>query len=105
MNADEIVVFQPAPHVDNIVDGEEMTQRPYPFAVDATGAVIGRRDMVALIGAVADPARQQIDIHSPELLADPQQAVGMYLITSDGAGKWSTHVTAIETATVHQRGE
>lgn len=81
-------------------DGIELTKLPYPLFVDSGGKV-GRQDIwqgvvSRVIGFVSDLAVQQVDLSWHRAKADPQCAVGMYLITEDSAGVWRTHVTAVE---------
>jgi hypothetical protein len=99
------ITIQPAEHVDHITaDGEELTKLPYPFHTDETGN-IGRQDFwkgdpLRVIGFAKDSAVQELTLRWTQALADLQQAVGMYLVTEDSNGAWSTHDSAVGSITV-----
>ena len=105
MTTVSIVTLQPAPRTDHITeDGTELQQLPYPFHVDPSGA-IERQDFwrgiaAAVVGFVADPYRQEVDRYWEEVRDDPQQVVGMYVVTADGEGGMGTWPIAIDTVTV-----
>lgn len=92
-----IVTLQPADHVDHITeDGDELTKRPYPFHVNVHGEIVGGAEKGGrVVGFVSDPARYDVDLSWDEVYADPQRAVGQYVITQDTEGKWATHTIAI----------
>jgi hypothetical protein len=91
-----IVTLQPADHVDGITDdGTELTKRPYPFHVNARGEIQRRAGESRVVGFVSDPARMEVDLSWDEVYADPQRAVGQYVITQDTEGAWATHTIAI----------
>lgn len=96
--ARRVVTLQPSSHVDGITeDGEEMTKRPYPFHVNVKGEIVGGAEKGGrVIGFVGDPARYEIDLDWDEIYLAPQRAVGLYVVTSDTDGVWSTHTLAIE---------
>jgi hypothetical protein len=99
--------IQPEPFVDQLTeDGHECTKLPYAFVADETGAIAGQdfwQGIVArVIGFQKDLAVQHIDLFWREVLDDPQRAVGMYLVTSDSAGDWGVHDTAIRDMTILQ---
>lgn len=103
--------IQPAARTDHIAeDGHELQQLPYPFFVDEAGRV-GRQDfwngrVFQVIGFVADPARMEVDIFWPDILDLPGAAVGLYLITADDHGRFSTHESAVaEVAEFEAEGE
>jgi hypothetical protein len=100
------ITLQPSAGTDRITEtGTELTKLPYPFHVDTDG-LIQRQDFwqgrfIVAIGFVADPNRMQVDLAWRDYVqGDLQQAVGMYVITSDDHGRWSTHIAAIQTVTV-----
>jgi hypothetical protein len=97
-----MIVLQLSPHTDHIdADGNEFTQRPYPFYVDADGNIAGRRDDVHAIGFQNDAAVQQVDLWWSDYTAgELEVAVGKYLVTQGPDGKFSTHVCAIESVKV-----
>ena len=80
-------------------DGTELTKKPYPFHADEKGNLLDGRDEVEIIGFQADAARQQVDVRWEDY-ADPYQAVGMYVVTKDKAGQYSTHLHAVESVEV-----
>lgn len=95
------ITLQPSPRVDDIADdGTEMTQRPYPFHVDADTGDVGRQDFwrgdpARVIGFTSRPERQQIDLWWEDAAEDPRRAVGMYAVTAGSDGRWLIHVLAI----------
>lgn len=100
----KLIRLQPSEFVDNIRDGHEMTKLPYPFFVSEDG-VIGSQDFwkgdpARVIGFQKDLAVQQIDLWWSDVVEDPQQAVGMYLVTSNAEGTWGTHSMAISDVSV-----
>jgi len=101
---DKLIRLQPSPRVDNIVDGREMYQLPYPYTVAEDGKIANQDfwqgEMFAVIGFQQDPAVQRIDLWWKDAAEDPQKAVGMYLVTTSRAGNWSVHDTAIRDAEV-----
>lgn len=95
-----LIKLQPEPFTDQITeDGHELTKLPYPFAADETGAVhnqsLWQGHVTRVIGFQKDLAKQQIDLWWRDVVKDPQQAVGMYLVTADQHGVWGSHQTAI----------
>jgi hypothetical protein len=93
------IKLQPSPVVDNICDGHEMTKLPYPYFVELDGTVgqqdIWQGDPVRAIGFQRDLAVQQIDLWWRDAARDPQQAVGMYLVSESAEGVWGVHTVAI----------
>lgn len=98
-----ITRIQPAARIDNITaDGHVGRQLPYPFYVTDDGA-IGNQDfwqgtVSRVIGFADDLARQTIDLWWRDAVDNPAKIVGKYLVTSDSAGNWAVHDTAIESA-------
>jgi hypothetical protein len=101
-----VITVQPASYVDHITeDGTELTKLPYPFHAvgDRTGEIMnqelwqGRPKRV--VGFVSDLHRQEVDLFwlDRRFLNNPQQVVGMYLVTQDSDGGMAVHNTAIET--------
>ncbi|MEV4079721.1 hypothetical protein AB0J43_05450 [Nonomuraea fuscirosea] len=73
---------------------------PYPYFADESGAV-GRQDVwkgtpTQVIGFQDDPNVMQIDLLWEDAVQDPDQAWGMYLVTADAEGNFSTHTTPVE---------
>lgn len=98
------IKLQPSSFVDNMREGHEMTRLPYPFFVNEEGEV-GQQDMwdgdpARVIGFQRDLAVQAIDLWWKDAVKDPQQAVGMYLVTSNAEGDWASHSTAIASAEI-----
>jgi hypothetical protein len=102
----KVIRIQPNPEIDNMVDGHEMTKLPYAFVADETGAIAGqdfwRGTVTRVIGFQRDLAVHHIDLFWREVVEDPQLAVGMYIVTSDSAGDWGVHNTAVRDMTVLQ---
>lgn len=98
------ITLQPSAHVDNIVDGHEMTRLPYPFHVDEDGTVqrqdFWRGDPAAVVGFQRDLSVQRIDVWWDEVVADPQRAVGLYVVTVTAAGQMGVHLAAIASVAV-----
>lgn len=98
------IKLQPSAFVDNICDGHEMTKLPYPFVVDEDGTVnfqdIWQGDPTKAIGFQRDLAVHTIDLWWKDAFVDPQQAVGMYLVSADEAGAWGVHPNAISEASI-----
>lgn len=98
-----MIKLQPASRTDHITDdGTELTQRPYPFWVNDDGDILGGLPTmgVRVIGFQIDLARHELDLRWADVRADPQLAVGKYLVASDADGGWSVHMPAIETVEV-----
>lgn len=102
---ERIVTLQPAEYVDHITeDSRELTRLPYPYHVHQDGS-IGRQDFwrgepKRVVGFTADLAKQQVDLWWHEAFAEPERAVGMYLVTQNEDGNMHTVVNAIAEATV-----
>jgi hypothetical protein len=97
----KIIEVQLSEWTDHLTDeGQELTKLPYPFFVDETGAV-GRQDfwngiVKMVIGFQKDLAVDTVDLGWNEAYEDPSSAVGMFVVTSDHSGNWSTHLTAVK---------
>lgn len=87
--------IQPTSYTDQIRDGQELTKLPYPIFAHADGRIINYFDEILVVGFQRDLAVQKIDLWWINIVADPSQAVGMYLVTANDTGGWSTHETAI----------
>ena len=99
----QLLTLQPSARTDHITaDGTELQQLPYPFFVEQDGSGRVGHQKLQVIGFQHDLAVKTIDITWPEVWADPQLAVGKYIVTQDEGG-WSTHLCAISTAV--KRGE
>jgi hypothetical protein len=92
-----------APIIDNILDdGTSLTRLPYPFYVDENGFIesqsLWHGNPFKVIGFQKDLYIKAIDFWWREIFPIPERAVGMYLVTTDKAGAWSVHSTAIASA-------
>lgn len=99
----KVIKIQPSNFVDNISDnGEEQTKLPYPFFVNEDGSVrnqeFWRGAVSRVVGFQKDHNVQQIDLWWSGAVTDPQKTVGMYLVTADDHGAFSTHDTAVMSA-------
>lgn len=93
------VVLHLASHTDYITDdGTELTKRPYPFAMDAKGNILGsREDDATAVGFQNNVGVQRIDLDwSVYIKGDLNLAVGKYLVTRAANGRLFTQVSAIE---------
>jgi hypothetical protein len=88
---------QPSNRVDFITEeGDELTQLPYPFFIDAEGRVLNHEMMKA---SVALGFQKRLDVHRIDLrwkdaIVDPSKVVNMYLVTV-WDGKFQTTPLAI----------
>lgn len=102
--APRVLRVQPAPRIDNLTaDGRELTQLPYPLFVSEDGSV-GRQDfwdgrILRVVGFMRDLAVQQVDLYWKDAYADPQAAVGMYVVAVDASGGMFNLDTAVESIT------
>lgn len=105
-----IITLQPAPRTDQITeDGTELQQRPYPFHVRSLDGWVESQDFwrgrpQRVVGFAARLDRQQIDLWWRDAVKDPQQAVGMYVVTRNSDGSMDVHMTAIESVVVRSLG-
>lgn len=99
-----MIKIQPEPFVDNLVDGHELTKLPYPFFVDEDGLIaqqdLWQGDPFKVVGFQLDLAVQKIDLWWTDVVANPEIAVGMYLVTADKSGDYGVHSSAIRSLTV-----
>lgn len=97
-----IITLQPSRITDRLCDdGEELQMQPYPFAVRADGEVVSTwAHGLRAIGLAQRCDRQQVDLWWRDVVADPQRAVGMYLVTENADGGLAMNVVAIESVTV-----
>lgn len=95
---------QPSEYVDQIIDGHEMTKMPWPYFVANDGTVLKHGfgnppQPVRAIGFQRDLAEAAIDLFWGAAVAEPELAVGMYLVTAEG-NVWNTELTAVESMAV-----
>ncbi len=103
----KIYKIQPSAYIDQITaDGHELHKLPYPFYADEKGAVgqqdFWRGDPARVVGFQEDLARHQVDLWWHDAVKDPQQAVGMYLVTADSKGNLGVHQTAMDSVVVFE---
>ena len=97
----QLLTLQPSARTDHITaDGHELQQLPYPFFVEKDGSAHCGHQDYRVIGFQRDLARMEIDVHWPEVWADPSLADGLYLVTSNAQGRFETHICAISSATM-----
>lgn len=100
----KLIKLQPSEFVDQIRDGHEMTKLPYPFYVHEDGSVdnqdLWQGDPARVIGFAADLAVQQVDLWWEDAVADPQRAVGMYIVSVSDKGSMGAHVNAVSSVDV-----
>lgn len=96
----KLIKFQPSEFVDQITaDGQELTKLPYPFIVLPNGEVayqdFWQGEPKRVVGFQRDLALHQVDLWWEDVLKDPQRAVGMYMVSVNGAGGMGVHTNAI----------
>lgn len=95
-----IFEVQPAGIPDSVESGGY--KMPYPFSFAADGLILNQKFWKGVnfkvIGFQKRLNVYQIDLLLEDFVGDPQQAVGMWLVTADDRGRFSTHTTAIESA-------
>lgn len=106
-----VVSIQPSSYVDNLwideASGEahEGTKLPYPFHARLSDGRITRQDFWngtpwRVIGFCNTPDPGRVDLYWDEIGADPQAAVGKYIVTQDRDGGMAVHQTAVASMTV-----
>jgi hypothetical protein len=85
---------------------------PYPFHVFEDGRIdrqdFWRGKVFRVIGFQKDFERMTIDLFWHEATADPERAIGMYVVTADDKGfkaTWSVHRSAISNVSVTELPE
>lgn len=97
---DQLVVIQPAPRIDNLVDGEALTQLPYPLHVRSHNGLVLDDWADRVIGFQRDLHVQRLDLRWHDLVStDLSFAVGMYIVIQQGE-QWSTLDTAVQSIEV-----
>lgn len=104
-----VVAVQLSGSADNLwaVDGElvEGVRMPYPWPVDHDGFVqnqdFWRGDPYRVLGFTSDVDARRIDLRWEDAWPDPQQAVGMYIVTTTSDGTFSTWQVAVQSMTVY----
>ena len=90
-------LIQPSSRTDFITsDGEELTQLPYPFHVNADGDVLNLPGYKRVLGFAKDLSKEQVDIWFPDSVRDIQKIVGTYIVTEDNYGDLAVHLTAVQ---------
>lgn len=92
-----IVKLQPAPRIDNIVGGHELTQLPYPLHVRCFDGKVLEPWAKRVIGFTRDLARQEVDVYWTDAVTnmDPSDVVGMYVVIQNPGGGYATLDTAV----------
>lgn len=79
-------------------------RRPYPYFVAKDGTVEQRKvfknDRTTVVGFQESPNHYVIAVTWAQAWADPSVVAGMFLVTADSGGNFSTHTDVIESATV-----
>ena len=107
----KIITLQPSAYTDQLTDdGTELTKLPYPFHVDAETGNVERQDLWQgkprrVIGLQHDISKRQVDLWWDKAVNDPQQVVGMYIITQDDDGSIATHLSAVANVVVLDESE
>jgi hypothetical protein len=99
----KIITVQPSAVTDHITgDGHELQQLPYPFHIREDGQLDGSfwaTQADAAVGFQAKLGVPTIDLWWRDAVAEPERAVGMYLVTRKGE-HWATWEIAIQAAHV-----
>jgi len=106
------ITLQPFDRIDGVVGDTVTTKRPYPFHVTEdglinlgpNGAFWNRQGVVRAVGMQRDLDVMTIDVPWADVVADPQAAVGKYLVTADADGRFSSHTIAIGEVRVSDGG-
>lgn len=96
-----------SPCTDQITeDGEELRQVPYPFHVNPNRTIMGQDfwqgDPTRVMGFARKLDIQELDLSWMNFLHTPQLAVGMYVVTANERGEFSTHLSAVSEVEVKQ---
>jgi hypothetical protein len=96
--------IQNAPVTDNITDdGTALSKRPWPVVADEDGVVhtpsyaLGMRQV---FGFQRDLAVQHVDLRFEDAYADPEKAVGMYMVSIDKDGVMGVELSAVDHVSV-----
>jgi hypothetical protein len=101
----KIIEVQMSEWTDHLTkDWQELTKLPYPFFADEHG-MIGRQDfwngrVLRIVGFQEDLAQEMIDLFWDDAYAEPEKAIGMYVVTENQHGDWVTHMTAVRSMNV-----
>lgn len=96
----DFLKLQPADRVDYLTeDGEELTQRPYPFHATQSGEILDpihrERNLTHVIGFVDDPSTDTITLWWGQAWKNPTQALGRYIVTRQADDGLATHILAV----------
>ena len=93
-----IVKIQPAPRIDNVIDGHELTQLPYPLHVRSHDGKVLDNWAERVVGFARDLSRQQIDVWWAEAVRDmdPSEVVGLYIVIQNSDGGYAVLDTAVQ---------
>jgi hypothetical protein len=94
--------IQEAPITDNITeDGHVGSRQPWPVVADKDGTITvpsSRLGYVRAVGFQRDLAVKRVNLWWADAFADPQKAVGMYLVTTNTEGGMQVSLSAVDTA-------
>jgi len=95
------ITFQPSEFVDHVTaDGTGLTKLPYPVHVWSDNFHVAKElggwtEPQRIVGFQRDPAIQTIDVPWYEVAADPQKAVGLYVVAANADGSMTSLTTAV----------
>lgn len=94
-----------SPRTDEITaDGQKLQQVSYPLHGNPDGTIqrrdFWRGDPANIIGFTSRLDVMEIHLWWDDFIADPQKAVGMYVVTADQDDVWGTHHAAIASVEV-----
>lgn len=97
--------IQEAPQTDLITaDGVVGSKLPWPVVADCEDAHVvvpsSLLKMKRVVGFQRDLAVMHVDLRWRDAVADPQQAVGMYMVSENTDGTYQVNITAVDTAEI-----
>lgn len=98
------LIIQEAPVTDSITaDGHVGARKPWPVVADMDGTVVTPSSllgMAVVVGFQRDLAGRRPDLYWDDMVADPQQVVGMYMVSADTDENWRISESAVDSVTV-----
>lgn len=83
-------------------------KQPYPYWIEAATGLVGRQDVwhgdpTQVVGVTDDPDSEEIAFTWAEVAADPECAVGTYMVVidTDGMAAYQTPIDSVSTAEFH----
>lgn len=96
--------IQQAPVTDNITaDGHVGARLPWPVIADSEGLVhipSSQLGMTRIPGFQKNLAVMRVDVWWPEVFADPDKAIGMYLVSYYDGGPMAVCLSAVDSVEV-----